>query len=151
LVSHNLDEVRAHADEISVFRKGRHIARRPVGEWSKESMVAAMVGEVKARSLRYTLTTGLAEAAGPANAGPGAQPERPVALRASVSIPGRLQDVQLDVRAGEMLGIAGLAGAGRSSLLRALAGLEPRARGRLTIGDSEPVSALLELLRWPAR
>jgi ABC-type sugar transport system ATPase subunit len=64
------------------------------------------------------------------------------ALRvAGCSVPGAIDGVDLDVRAGEIVGIAGLVGSGRSTLLRAIAGLEPNATGRMEIGG-KPVS-------WP--
>ena len=58
-----------------------------------------------------------------------------VIMRAEVDLPGRVESVSLTVKKGEILGIAGLVGSGRTSLLRALAGLEPQARGSLTIGS----------------
>jgi ABC-type sugar transport system ATPase subunit len=56
-------------------------------------------------------------------------------------VPGILQGISAEARRGEILGIAGLVGSGRTTLLRALAGLEPTARGRLLIDGAQ--------VRWP--
>jgi rhamnose transport system ATP-binding protein len=129
-VSHNLDEVLEQADTISVFRDGRLVATRPSTQWRKRDLVAEMLGPDAAAELFD------AEAArdsqGAARAEAVAPREREVALRVrGLSIPGRLHDIDLDVRRGEVLGIAGLMGSGRTSLLRALAGAEPLADGEL--------------------
>jgi ABC-type sugar transport system ATPase subunit len=58
-----------------------------------------------------------------------------------VTVPGAIEDIDIDVREGEVVGIGGLVGSGRSTLLRALAGLEPSTKGRLWI-DGEEVA-------WP--
>jgi ABC-type sugar transport system ATPase subunit len=63
-------------------------------------------------------------------------------MRASgVHVPGHLEDLEIGVRGGEILGIAGLVGSGRSELLRALAGMDPASSGTLAVGG-RPV-------RWP--
>jgi ABC-type sugar transport system ATPase subunit len=63
-------------------------------------------------------------------------------MRASgVHVPGHLEDLEIGVRAGEILGIAGLVGSGRSELLRALAGMDPASSGTLAIGGGS--------VRWP--
>src|SRR5207248_7370109 len=68
--------------------------------------------------------------------------ERPEILRVEgLSVPGALEDVSLSVRRGEVLGVAGLVGSGRSTLLRALAGGEAKASGKLFV-DGKPVA-------WP--
>jgi ABC-type sugar transport system ATPase subunit len=124
-ISHDLDGVLAQCDRVSVMRDGRLVATEAVGSWTKHSLVTTMLG----RSLRK-------------------RPERrhPVgaseALRvAGLTIPGTVDDVAFTLRRGEILGIAGLVGSGRTELLRALAGAEPTARGQLFVNGSE--------VRWP--
>lgn len=139
LVSHNLDEVLEHSDKITVFRDGNVIQTRPAAEWDKRALIENMLGgssqallEVEASGTRGSS----ARASAPEEA-PSAQAHT-VLLRAEhIELPGRLRDVSLEVRAGEVVGIAGLMGSGRSSLLRALAGAEPETRGRLEVDGVE--------------
>ncbi|MBS1842794.1 MAG: sugar ABC transporter ATP-binding protein [Actinobacteria bacterium] len=122
-VSHNLDEVIAVSDTVTVMRNARKIETAPVGRWTKSDLVEAMTGEAPARVSRERRA-----------------PRGEVVLEASdVSLPGALVDISLDVRAGEVLGLAGLVGSGRTSLLRSLAGLEPASSGTLKIrGKDRP-------------
>jgi ribose transport system ATP-binding protein len=130
LVSHNLDEVLDNADMVTVFRDGRVIETRPAAEWNKPELIKNMLGD-SSRVLLAAETTGRklhdADAEDVAR-------DAVVRLKAEgIQIPGRLVDVSLEVRAGEVLGIVGLMGSGRSSLLRALSGLERDARGRVEV------------------
>jgi ABC-type sugar transport system ATPase subunit len=127
-VSHNLEEVLDAADHISVFRDGRLVEEGPAPGWHKPRLVSAMLGD-KARSL--------ADAALPAEnrAGNGQGPARPLLTVRDLSVPGVLNRISLDVAEGEIVGIGGLVGSGRTTLLRALAGLEPAATGQLVIGQ----------------
>lgn len=121
LVSHHLDEVLAVSDRISVMRNGRLVASRVASEWSKAALVRAMVGRDVVMATQR-----------PRKA------RDDVLLRADrVTVGRRLRDVSLTVHAGEIVGLAGLVGAGRTTLLRAIAGLEPTAKGRLWIDDRE--------------
>jgi ABC-type sugar transport system ATPase subunit len=63
--------------------------------------------------------------------------ERNLLRVAGLTIPGALEDIAFTLRRGEILGIGGLVGAGRTELLRALAGAEPTARGRLFVNGKE--------------
>jgi ABC-type sugar transport system ATPase subunit len=124
-VSHNLDEVLSVSDTVTVMRNARHIETSPVAAWSKSRMVEAMTGEAPLQVERDR------------NPVDGA-----VVLEAEgIDLPGSLTDISLSVREGEVLGLAGLVGAGRTSILRSLAGLEPRSEGRLKIRGAER--------RWP--
>jgi ABC-type sugar transport system ATPase subunit len=124
-VSHNLDEVLEIGDTITVMRNARLIATRPVGQWTKPSMVEAMTGEAPLRVERD-----------------GEPAKGPWVLEArEINLAGAIENISLQVRSGEVLGIAGLVGAGRTSLLRCLAGLEPNSSGELLIEG--------EKRRWP--
>jgi ABC-type sugar transport system ATPase subunit len=106
-VSHFLDEVLDLADDITVLRNGRLVRHGPAADETVDSLVEGMLG----RSL---------EAAFPA---PPPAPDRSVAPRLEVtglSCGAALQDVSLAVHPGEILGIAGLVGSGRSELARAI-------------------------------
>jgi len=142
LVSHNLDEVLANADTVTVFRDGRLIATRPAGQWSRSELIRSMLGDAS-RALLEAETTGVAPSEVVAEAREAQAADRPIRLRASgITLSGRLDGVDLDLREGEVLGIAGLMGSGRSSLLRALGGAERGTRGSLEI-DGTPRS-------WPS-
>jgi rhamnose transport system ATP-binding protein len=123
-VSHNLDEVLDLANEISVFRDGRHIGSAPTAEWTKSKIISAMLGrdmdDIYHRRAGKKLNG------------------KPNLLHATnVVVPGAVHSVEIDLRRGEILGIGGLAGSGRTSLLRALAGLELKATGSLWIKGAE--------------
>ena len=140
-ISHDLDEVLALTDVITVLRDGRHIATRPASAWTKRALVERMVGDA---SVALGFEKAPAEARPEAAAAvPAAQaPEQDVVLSArNVTVPGKLAGVSFDVRRGEILGIAGLVGSGRSTLLRALAGLLRQSHGELHVAG-EPV-------KWP--
>jgi ABC-type sugar transport system ATPase subunit len=128
-VSHNLEEVLDIADLVTVFRDGQVAASAPKSDWTKATLVRAMIGHDVAPP----------EAA---KRKPTASMSAPPRLSAkSISLPNALYDVNLEVRAGEILGIGGLVGSGRTSLLRSLAGLEPHSTGTMTM-DGLPIS-------WP--
>lgn len=122
LVTHNLDEVLAECDTISVMRNGELVQSRPAARWTKEGLVEAML----TRDLAST------ERSMPARrsfAGEGT----PLLSVEGLSV-GRVRDASFSVFPGEILGIGGLVGSGRSSLLRALSGSGGRVGcGRLVV------------------
>lgn len=130
-VSHNLDEVLEISDAVTVFRDGRLRVTKPARQWTKADLVQEMLGShLQTRAPRE----------GQARQGAGSAP----VLRAErVSIPGTLHDVEIAVGRGEIVGVAGLVGSGRTSLLRALAGLSQKASGRLWMNGEE--------VQWPHR
>jgi len=119
LVSHKLEEVFAVADTVTVLRDGRSVAEaRPLAEFTQGQIVDLMVG-------RAYESVALAERS--------VDPQTPPALRLTgVSTALGHRDVSLAVRPGEILGLYGLIGAGRSELAKALLGLE-----RITAGTVE--------------
>jgi ABC-type sugar transport system ATPase subunit len=125
-VSHNLDEVLALSDTVSVFRDGRLIGTSDAGEWNRSSLTEAMVGH--------------------ALAGPGTrrtdEPQGPPALRVEGVGDERTSDVTFEIAPGEVVGVAGLVGSGRSNLLRLLGGVQPAVTGSMTL-EGRPVA-------WPA-
>jgi ABC-type sugar transport system ATPase subunit len=146
-VSHNLEEVLMLADAITVFREGRRMRTAPRAEWSKVTLVRAMLGETGDARFTEGLLDRSEPAPEPTSADPAVAdavtvvaPEAtsPPLLRAEgVTVTGAIEDIWLEVRPGEILGIAGLVGSGRTTLLRALAGAEGKARGRLWIEGKE--------------
>jgi ABC-type sugar transport system ATPase subunit len=125
-VSHNLEEVLDLADTVTVFRDGNVVASSPCGEWDKPTLVRAMIGH-DLQPARSRL---------PRKSVPG---EAPLLAARGISLPGALTEISLEVRPGEILGVGGLVGSGRTSLLRCLAGLEPQSRGEMSVnGMSVP-------------
>jgi ABC-type sugar transport system ATPase subunit len=129
LVSHDLDEVLELSDAITVFRDGNVVSSLPRSGWDKESLVEAMLGH-SASSHR--------ERIGEVAVLPDAKPY--VEVR-DLRVDGVLDGVDIDLHPGEIVGIAGLVGSGRSTILRSLAGAEPASSGRLAVNG--------EKLRWP--
>lgn len=109
-VSHRLSEVTAVADHVTVLRDGRVADEGPAAGFDEARVVQAMTGHARTATER---------ARRPAAAG---APTSAPRLRATGLHGGALRGVDLEVRAGEVVGIGGLAGSGRTSLLRALFG-----------------------------
>ncbi|MGD9913930.1 MAG: sugar ABC transporter ATP-binding protein [Rhizobiaceae bacterium] len=125
IVSHNLDEVLDIADMVTVFRDGRVIETAPRARWTKAELVRAMIGHDLEEPKR-----GERRAAG-----------APLLEARDISKAGAIEGISFKLNAGEILGIGGLVGSGRTSLLRCLAGLEPLSEGSLSIGGKD--------VRWP--
>ena len=107
-VSHKLEEVFANADRVTVLRDGRSVATQPIGKLDVERLVALMVG----RSLEQRRRR-------PARA-PG---DRVLAVH-GLTKGDRFADVSFEVREGEIVGFAGLVGAGRTEVMRCVFGID---------------------------
>ena len=117
-ISHRLDDIQRIADRVTVLRDGRVVGARAARGTSMGELVGLMIGEPRA------------EAAPPASRAPGAVALRVEGLRRG----DRVRDVAFDVHAGEILGLAGLIGSGRTETLRAIAGADRRDAGRVSVG-----------------
>lgn len=123
LISHFLEEVLSICDDVTVLRDGRHVMTGPASEQTPGSLVRHMVG--RPLDLLYPEPVPV-----PATA--------PVLLRARDLRRGdAVRGVSLDVRAGEIVGVAGLVGSGRSETLRALFGADPRDGGTVEVEGEE--------------
>jgi ABC-type sugar transport system ATPase subunit len=129
-ISHKMNEVFTLADRVTVLRDGRFVATAPRAEIEPAQVVRWMVGREIA-ALNYT---------------PHPIGERPVVVVTDLSLPsapgsGRpsLSGVNFTVHAGEVLGVAGLLGAGRTELLEALFGASPAAPSGRVVLDGRPV------------
>ena len=115
-ISHRLDEIGRIGDRITVLRDGRTVASSLPAKTDVDELIQHMVG----RSFDDVF---------PTRAAPAAE----VVLRVTgLRRPGQRESTSLEVRAGEVLGIGGLVGAGRTELLRAIAGLDP-AEGQVSV------------------
>jgi len=120
-ITHRLDELFAVCDRISVFRDGRHISTRPLSEVTEESLVREMVGRDPADFFAR-----------------GEHPQGEVMLRVdSLGLVGKFAGVSFEVRRGEVLGFAGLVGAGRTDVALSLFGIEPAERGTIELEGRE--------------
>jgi ABC-type sugar transport system ATPase subunit len=124
-ISHRLDEVFELADRITILRDGAVAASSTTASLDRSKMIRLMVG----RELE----------GGPARA-PAAPGDELLRLEGVAG--GRLSGIDLVLRRGEILGIAGLVGAGRTELVRLIFGADPRSGGRMALGgrDFDPRS-----------
>ena len=121
-VSHFLDEVLDLADTVTVLRSGRLVRTGPAATETEESLVAGMFGAA-AEAEHFVKPQGSTA---------------PVLLEVSdLNRKGVLRDISLQIRAGEIVGLAGLVGSGRTELARAIAGADPIDGGTI-IADGTP-------------
>jgi simple sugar transport system ATP-binding protein len=125
-ISHKLYEVLEVADRITVIRRGRVIGSRLPGETNEEDLATLMVG----REVQLTVDRGES------------QPAAPTLVVESLHVADDrgnevVRGVDLEVRAGEILGIAGVAGNGQDELVEALIGLRTPTSGRVRLGDRD--------------
>jgi ABC-type sugar transport system ATPase subunit len=118
LISHFLREVLAVADEVTVLRDGQVVRRSAASSETEESLIEAMLG----RKLGAQF---------PPRTPP--PPDAPVVLRTSELAGPGFASVSLEVRAGEIVGLAGLVGAGRTEVGRVIAGAVRATSGRLEV------------------
>ena len=117
-IGHRLDEVRRVSDRILVLRNGRLVADLSPDEASEARLIREMVGgDISHRPPRAPST------------------DTPVLLAADQLTAAGLGPVDLRIRAGEIVGVAGLMGSGRSRLIHTIAGAQPSTGGRMTLGD----------------
>ena len=125
-ISHALGDVLRLCDDIVVLRDGEVVGAGPRPEFTSERMISLMVG----RSLSQLF---------PKRATP---PSREVVLAVEhLTQPGMVRDISFTLQRGEVLGVAGLMGAGRSELARILFGLDPCAQGEIRL-NGVPLSVL---------
>jgi rhamnose transport system ATP-binding protein len=119
-VSHRLEEVFAISQRITVMRDGRVVGSEPIKEWTTEKVIQSMVG----RSLEALYPKEKVE--------PGKVVLRVRNLRRA----GVFKEIGFEVRQGEIVCLAGLVGAGRSEVARAIFGIDPLDSGEVLIGDT---------------
>jgi len=123
-ITHHLQEVFQVCDEVTVLRDGVVSFRGRPAETTTSELVRAMVAQDV-----------------PPAAVPGARADpsaaEPLMRVRQLSVRDRLRDVSFDLRPGEVLGIAGLAGSGSNELIRGLAGIEPGTTGRVALRGSD--------------
>jgi ribose transport system ATP-binding protein len=125
-VSHRMHEIRQIADQVSILRDGKTVRTSPVSEIDTETIVKTMAGEIR-------VTHGTSDL----------NKSSSTALRIrGLSTKSLLDDVDLDIRYGEILGLAGLVGSGRTELLRAVFAADKIERGAVFLEDGNVPSNL---------
>ncbi|MCA9106060.1 MAG: sugar ABC transporter ATP-binding protein, partial [Planctomycetales bacterium] len=149
-VSHRLDEIRRIADSIAILRDGRLIDQGPPSEFDIERAVHAMSGTASSETVatdeargggRSTLiTSGVSVEPASVDLGsaPAAVTSKQLVLRArGLRCEPRVHSVNLEVYSGEIVGLAGLVGAGRSETLRAIFGADRAEADELYVVDRQ--------------
>ncbi len=121
-VSHRMDEIARIADRATILRDGRHVITAPLSELPIDTMIEHIVGK---------RSKGLSDVARESA-------ELGEALLELVNVSGahKPQDISLTVHRGEVVGLAGLLGSGRSSLARVIAGIDPVASGEIRVAGT---------------
>lgn len=131
MISHKFHEVMAFADEVSVLRKGKFVGTGKTSVLTPKDMASMMIGEA-------TLATLDNRALAPVDS-------RPILSVKGLSAPDRsglktINVAELDVRSGEIVGIAGISGNGQKEFLEVLAGQRPMTAGEIVV-EGEPYDA----------
>ena len=120
-ITHRLDELKSVGDRVTILRDGKTVHSSPLADLTTDRIIHHMVGrEVSAIYHREPLPPG----------GEMLRLER-------INQKGRLHDISLSLRAGEIVGMAGLMGAGRTELCRGLFGVDPIDSGRVLVCGRE--------------
>ena len=120
-ISHRLEEVRALCDRVTIFRDGNKISTEEIGSLTDADIIRLMIGRpLKEYMHKHGASIG------------------DVALAVEdLTLPGVFSDISLTVRKGEIVGLGGLVGAGRTDVARAIFGVAPAASGTIRI-DGKP-------------
>ncbi|MHB8461075.1 MAG: sugar ABC transporter ATP-binding protein [Vulcanimicrobiaceae bacterium] len=128
-ISHRMEELPRIADRITVLRDGKSIVTREANGFSRDEIIAAMVG--RAVDARFPAL-------------PEVGPDAAVVLDVRTLSRDRIvQEINFSVRAGEIVGLAGLVGAGRTEILRTIAGAD------LATAGSVAIDAVVRRIRSP--
>jgi ribose transport system ATP-binding protein len=118
-ISHRLEEIHQIADRVTILRDGENVDTKPTSEVTKPQIINMMVGRVIYEQPKIHSNVA---------------PDAPVVLRVSHLNAGKLvKDVSFDLRQGEILGMAGLMGAGRTETARAIFGADEVQSGTIEV------------------
>lgn len=117
-VSHRMEEIFQIADRVTVLRDGRHVATEPIAETNRERLIRQMVG----RDVLIQRPNHL-----------DLKPGEEVLRVENLSSTGQFENVSFSVRRNEIVGMAGLVGAGRTAVAKAIFGLDKRTTGNVYI------------------
>ena len=120
-ISHRLEEIRRLADRVTVLRDGTSVVSQPTSELSTDNMITLMVGRTVSQEVTRETP-----------------PTSKLALRVrNVRSDPAVRDVSFDLHWGEILGFAGLVGAGRTETMRAIYGADTPQAGDVFLGDDD--------------
>lgn len=122
-VSHRMAEIFQVCDRVTVLRDGKFVATSRVSEIDDSALIEQMIG----RRIQQTER----------RKAPNVEGKRAALRLRNLSSPGKLEAISLDVMPGEIVGLGGLVGSGRSELLDAIFGIDRRARGEIGIEGRE--------------
>ena len=126
-ISHKLDEIMSISDRITVLRDGKYIGTLVTKETTITDMISMMVGREYSGGytrMHYMDDNDYTKA-------------RPLMEVKNLSVKGKVDDVSFTLYEGEVLGLAGLVGAGRSEVLQAVFGADPRVSGQVFVNGEE--------------
>ena len=126
-ISHKLDEIMSISDRITVLRDGKYIGTLVTKETTITDMISMMVGREYSGGytrMHYMDDNDYTKA-------------RPLMEVKNLSVKGKVEDVSFTLYEGEVLGLAGLVGAGRSEVLQAVFGADPRVSGQVFVNGEE--------------
>jgi ribose transport system ATP-binding protein len=128
-ISHKLAEVKTISDRVTVLRDGRHVATEPTAALTPDDIARLMVGR------------DISDMYPPRRPPPD---DAPIVLAVEgVTVPGRVNGASFALRRGEILGFAGLVGAGRTELMEGIVGLRQRSAGTVrTFGAERPIRTM---------
>jgi len=121
-ISHRLEELKEITDRVSIFRDGRYVATRNYNETTLDEIISMMIGrEIKEKFPHLAVAKGAK------------------LLEVANLSSGMVKNVSFDLFAGEIIGLSGLMGAGRTELVRALFGADPIDAGQITL-NGKPIT-----------
>lgn len=122
-ISHKMDEIFRIADEITVFRDGAVVDSRSKDDYDMDTVITQMVGrKIESVYIKEDITLG----------------DKVLEVKGLTGV-GKFENVSFDVREGEIIGFAGLMGAGRTEVMRALFGLDPYQSGEIIIKNEKVI------------
>lgn len=119
-ISHRLDEIQELCTHVSVLRDGKNVSTHPAEDLSRDDMISLMVGRAIDTSHR-----------------PESTPEEAYAFEVRDLNAGMVKDLSFAVKKGEIFGLGGLVGAGRTEAARAIVGADPKESGTVVVGGQQ--------------
>ncbi|MEO1020080.1 MAG: sugar ABC transporter ATP-binding protein, partial [Pseudomonadota bacterium] len=124
-VTHFVREIFEVCDRVSIMRNGATVADRPIAETSYAEVVRTMLGDIASSGRMVNNETTHGDT---------------ILKIEGLALPGRVEHAQFDLRQGEILGVWGLLGAGRTELARAILGLDGQVHGRIMLRQGEAIA-----------